>query len=68
MGIICFSYMFQLLATYLTFCGIAIYNAQLFDAYSKEYERNKVWLHGFYTGKKLEWCVIVVINLNLAQN
>ncbi|KAL8594527.1 hypothetical protein ACOMHN_028881 [Nucella lapillus] len=34
----------QLLATYLTFCGIAIYNAQLFDAYSKEYERNKALL------------------------
>ncbi|XP_025081093.1 dual 3',5'-cyclic-AMP and -GMP phosphodiesterase 11A-like isoform X2 [Pomacea canaliculata] len=33
-----------LLATYLTFCGIAIYNAQLFDAYSKEYERNKALL------------------------
>ena len=33
----------QALATYLTFCGIAIHNAQIFEAYSKEYERNKVF-------------------------
>ncbi|KAK7495656.1 hypothetical protein BaRGS_00013103, partial [Batillaria attramentaria] len=34
----------KLLTTYLTFCGIAIYNAQLFEAYSKEYERNRALL------------------------
>ncbi|XP_070174285.1 dual 3',5'-cyclic-AMP and -GMP phosphodiesterase 11A-like [Littorina saxatilis] len=34
----------KLLATYLTFCGIAIYNAQLFEAYTKEYERNRALL------------------------
>ncbi|XP_048728565.2 dual 3',5'-cyclic-AMP and -GMP phosphodiesterase 11A-like isoform X3 [Ostrea edulis] len=34
----------KLLGTYLTFCGIAIYNAQIFEAYSKEYERNKALL------------------------
>ncbi|KAL3837317.1 hypothetical protein ACJMK2_022683, partial [Sinanodonta woodiana] len=33
-----------MLTAYLTFCGIAIYNAQIFDAYSKEYERNKALL------------------------
>ncbi|GFS07179.1 cGMP-specific 3',5'-cyclic phosphodiesterase [Elysia marginata] len=32
----------KMLATYLTFCGIGIHNAQIFDAYSKEYERNRV--------------------------
>ncbi|XP_052829828.1 dual 3',5'-cyclic-AMP and -GMP phosphodiesterase 11A [Octopus bimaculoides] len=31
----------KLLATYTTFCGTAIQNAQLFDACSREYERNK---------------------------
>ncbi|XP_022286259.2 dual 3',5'-cyclic-AMP and -GMP phosphodiesterase 11A-like isoform X2 [Crassostrea virginica] len=34
----------KLLGTYLTFCGIAIHNAQIFEAYSKEYERNKALL------------------------
>ncbi|XP_033733094.1 dual 3',5'-cyclic-AMP and -GMP phosphodiesterase 11A-like [Pecten maximus] len=34
----------KMLATYLTFCGIAIHNAQIFEAYSKEYERNKALL------------------------
>ncbi|XP_062584401.1 dual 3',5'-cyclic-AMP and -GMP phosphodiesterase 11A-like isoform X2 [Saccostrea cucullata] len=34
----------KLLGTYLTFCGIAINNAQIFEAYSKEYERNKALL------------------------
>ncbi|XP_061180019.1 dual 3',5'-cyclic-AMP and -GMP phosphodiesterase 11A-like isoform X2 [Saccostrea echinata] len=34
----------KLLGTYLTFCGIAIYNAQIFEAYTKEYERNKALL------------------------
>ncbi|XP_050407137.1 dual 3',5'-cyclic-AMP and -GMP phosphodiesterase 11A isoform X2 [Patella vulgata] len=34
----------KLLATYLTFCGIGIHNAQIFDAYSKEYDRNKALL------------------------
>ncbi|XP_067686279.1 dual 3',5'-cyclic-AMP and -GMP phosphodiesterase 11A-like isoform X1 [Haliotis asinina] len=34
----------NLLATYLTFCGIGIHNAQIFEAYSKEYERNKALL------------------------
>ena len=33
---------FQLLSAYLAFCGIAIHNAQIFEAYSKEYDRNKV--------------------------
>ncbi|KAI8777981.1 dual 3,5-cyclic-AMP and -GMP phosphodiesterase 11A, partial [Biomphalaria glabrata] len=31
----------KMLATYLTFCGIGIHNAQIFDAYSKEYDRNR---------------------------
>ncbi|XP_052805617.1 dual 3',5'-cyclic-AMP and -GMP phosphodiesterase 11A-like isoform X2 [Mya arenaria] len=31
----------KLLSAYLSYCGIAIYNAQIFEAYSKEYERNK---------------------------
>ncbi|XP_053408413.1 dual 3',5'-cyclic-AMP and -GMP phosphodiesterase 11A-like isoform X3 [Mercenaria mercenaria] len=34
----------KLLSAYLSYCGIAIYNAQIFDAYSKEYERNKCLL------------------------
>ncbi|XP_021357085.1 dual 3',5'-cyclic-AMP and -GMP phosphodiesterase 11A-like isoform X2 [Mizuhopecten yessoensis] len=34
----------KMLTTYLTFCGIAIHNAQIFEAYSKEYERNKALL------------------------
>ncbi|XP_074652338.1 dual 3',5'-cyclic-AMP and -GMP phosphodiesterase 11A-like isoform X1 [Tubulanus polymorphus] len=34
----------KLFETYLTFCGIAIKNAQLFDGHSKEYERNKALL------------------------
>ncbi|XP_005105678.3 dual 3',5'-cyclic-AMP and -GMP phosphodiesterase 11A [Aplysia californica] len=41
-----------MLATYLTFCGIGIHNAQIFDAYSKEYERNRVLLevvHDLFT-------------------
>lgn len=37
-----FYFYFQLLSAYLSYCGIAIYNAQIFEAYSKEYERNKV--------------------------
>jgi len=32
----------QLLSAYLSYCGIAICNAQIFDAYSLEYDRNKV--------------------------
>lgn len=31
----------KLMSAYLSYCGIAIYNAQIFEAYSKEYERNK---------------------------
>lgn len=31
----------KLLSAYLTYCGIAISNAQIFEAYSKEYERNR---------------------------
>lgn len=34
----------RLLATYTTFCGIAIQNAQIFEACNKEYERNKALL------------------------
>ena len=48
---------FQMLAAYLAFCGIAIHNAQIFDAYSKEYDRNKVGLtshHSSYTMTKSE--------------
>ena len=33
---------FQLLETYLAFCGMAISNAQAIESYSKEYDRNKV--------------------------
>ncbi|BFZ22439.1 hypothetical protein BsWGS_25478 [Bradybaena similaris] len=42
----------KILATYLTFCGISIHNAQIFDAYSKEYERNRALLevvHDLFT-------------------
>ncbi|XP_059173104.1 dual 3',5'-cyclic-AMP and -GMP phosphodiesterase 11A-like [Physella acuta] len=42
----------KMLATYLTFCGIGIHNAQIFDAYSKEYERNRALLevvHDLFT-------------------
>ncbi|KAH3704410.1 hypothetical protein DPMN_079466, partial [Dreissena polymorpha] len=31
----------KLLSAYLSYCGIAINNAQIFEAYSLEYERNK---------------------------
>ncbi|XP_033114783.1 dual 3',5'-cyclic-AMP and -GMP phosphodiesterase 11A-like [Anneissia japonica] len=31
----------KLLVTYLTFCGIGITNAQVFDNYRKEYDRNR---------------------------
>ncbi|XP_071789345.1 dual 3',5'-cyclic-AMP and -GMP phosphodiesterase 11A-like [Asterias amurensis] len=31
----------KLLETYLTFCGIGINNAQLFETYMKEYDRNR---------------------------
>ncbi|XP_072037027.1 dual 3',5'-cyclic-AMP and -GMP phosphodiesterase 11A-like [Amphiura filiformis] len=31
----------KVLETYLTFCGIGISNAQLFDTYMKEYDRNR---------------------------
>ncbi|XP_064594996.1 dual 3',5'-cyclic-AMP and -GMP phosphodiesterase 11A-like isoform X2 [Liolophura sinensis] len=34
----------KMLATYLTFCGIAIHNAHIFEAYTREYERNKALL------------------------
>lgn len=33
---------FQMLATYLAFCGMAISNAQAIEAYTREYDRNKV--------------------------
>ncbi|XP_055859907.1 dual 3',5'-cyclic-AMP and -GMP phosphodiesterase 11A-like isoform X3 [Biomphalaria glabrata] len=42
----------KMLATYLTFCGIGIHNAQIFDAYSKEYDRNRALLevvHDLFT-------------------
>jgi hypothetical protein len=32
----------QMLATYLAFCGMAISNAQAIEAYIREYDRNKV--------------------------
>ena len=32
----------QLVVTYLAFCGMAISNALAIDAYTREYERNKV--------------------------
>lgn len=49
--LIVFSFLFfslQLLATYTTFCGIAIQNAQIFEACNKEYERNKVSVMAVY--------------------
>jgi hypothetical protein len=36
---------FQLLETYLAFCGLAYSNAQALEAYTREYDRNKVSSH-----------------------
>ena len=33
---------FQVFQNYLTFCGIGLTNAQLFDASVQEYQRNQV--------------------------
>ncbi|KAK3800169.1 hypothetical protein RRG08_038008 [Elysia crispata] len=53
-----------MLATYLTFCGIGIHNAQIFEAYSKEYERNKALLevvHDLFTEQTSVENVVVKI-------
>jgi len=35
-------WLLQLLVTYLAFCGMAISNALAIEAYTREYDRNKV--------------------------
>ena len=42
----------QLLVTYLAFCGMAISNALAIEAYTREYDRNKVnKLHVYDAGR-----------------
>jgi len=37
-----FDYCLQMLVTYLAFCGMAVSNALAIEAYTREYDRNKV--------------------------
>ena len=40
----CFNVCFQMFEDYLTFCGIGLANAQLFEMSVQEYRRNQVRL------------------------